>query len=332
MVWVGFALSGLAIATFVVLFDLGQVYASLLQVRLWVVPVAAAVFLASYAVRTWRWKLLLAPLGSFPFGVCRDVLLTGFMVNNLVPARAGELARALALWRVTGASRRGSLATVGIERLFDGILLIAMLSVIGLFFDVPAWARQLGRAMTLMLASLAGFAAWLAFHHRSLFWVIEKVLLFFLPARISRKVTGFMERFVGGTRSLRSPSLMLGVVLLTCTIWAMEVTVYTLMMRGFGIGVPPWAAAMALVVTNFGIAVPSGPAHVGVYEAALGGALIGLGVDKERALSYAIGMHLLLFVCITATGLLVMWRLGLSLGDLTGRRAPKHAESPRANP
>jgi uncharacterized protein (TIRG00374 family) len=327
LVWVGFALSSLAIATFLALFDFGQVYASLLQVRLWVLPVAAAVFLASYAVRTWRWKLLLAPLGNFPFGVCRDVLLTGFMVNNLVPARAGELARALALWRVTGASRRGSLATVGIERLFDGMVLIAILSVIGLFFDVPSWARQLGHAMTVMLACLAGLAGWLAFHHRSLFWAIEKVLLFFLPARISRKVTTFIERFVGGTRSLRSPGLMAGVLLLTCTVWAMEVTVYTLVMRGFGIALPPWAAAIALVATNFGIAVPSGPAHVGVYEAALGGALIGLGVDKERALSYAIGMHLLLFVCITTTGLLLMWRLGLRLGDLTGRHAAKNAKA-----
>lgn len=304
---------------FVALFDLGQVSRSLLRLKLGHLGLAAAVFLGSYMVRSLRWQLLLRPMGRFPFGQVRDVLLTGFMVNNLLPARAGELARALVLWKVAGASRRGALATVGIERLFDGIVLIGLLSLVGALFEVPPWTRKLGHVTTVMLVALAAFAAWLAYHHRSLLAAMKAVLRgLFVPLRARERVARFMERFVDGTGALRRPALLFGVLGLSLVIWAMEVVVYYTMMRGFGIALPVWVATLTLSVTNFGIAVPSAPGHVGVYEAACSGALIAVGVDKELALSYAIGVHLMLFVCITGSGLLTMWRMGLGLEQVTG--------------
>jgi uncharacterized membrane protein YbhN (UPF0104 family) len=109
---------------------------------------------------------------------------------------------------------------------------------------------------------------------------------------------------------------------LSVLVWSLEIGVYHAMMRGFGISVPLWVAALTLVVTNFGIAVPSAPGQLGVYEAACSGALMAVGVDKELALSYAIGQHLMMFICITGSGLVLMSRLGLRLGDVTGRAKP----------
>jgi len=317
LVWVGFALSGLALVTFVALFDVLWVWRSLLQLEVGHLLLAVALFLGSYMVRSLRWMLLLRPLGRYPFGQVRDVLLTGFMVNNLLPVRAGELARALVLWRVAGASRRGSLATVGVERLFDGMVLVGLLTLVGWLFDVPPWIGRAGRITTVVLAALGTVTIWLAHAHHSLLWVIER-LLFFLPGRARRRVMSFIERFVDGTAILRSPALTGAVLALSLVVWAMELTLYLVMMRGFGIAAPLWVAAITLVATNFGIAVPSAPGHLGVYEAACSGALIAVGVDKERALSYAIGLHLMMFVCITGSGLLLMWRLGLRLRDVTG--------------
>lgn len=319
LVWVGFLLSGGALVAFVSLFEAGQVWASLRQLELWVVPVAGAVFLSSYLVRALRWRLLLSPLGQLPYGQVRDVLLTGFMVNNILPARAGELARALVLWKVTGTGRRAALATIGVERLFDGMVLIGMLSLLGgAFAEVPDWATRMGHVTTAVLGALAAVSLWLAFHHRSLLRLVEAGL-FFLPRRWRERVTGFLARFVDGMQVLRRPRVLVLVLLLSAVVWSMEVVVYYLMMWGIGIELPPWAAMLALVVTNFGIAVPSAPGHVGVYEAACSGAVMALGVASELALSYAIAVHLLLFVCITGSGLLLMWRLGLRLGELTGR-------------
>lgn len=336
LVWVGFALSGLAIGTFVSLFDVREVYASLLELKLWIVPLAAVVFMTSYMVRSLRWQILLRPLGTFRFGQVRDVLLTAFMVNNLLPARLGELVRPLALWKVAGASRRASLATVGLERLFDGILLISMLSLMGWLFEVPPWARRLAQVTTAMIGGFTLFALWIAFHHRSLFALLERAL-FFVPAGARRRAITFLERFVDGTAALKSPALTLGVALTSVAVWSLEVCVYWTMQRAFSLDLPWWSAALAVVVTNFGIAAPSAPGYVGVFEAACSSALIGLGLNKERALSYAIGVHLMLYVCITGTGLFVMWRLGLRLGDVArqaresdGSAAPADATAERS--
>jgi uncharacterized protein (TIRG00374 family) len=324
IVWVGFAVSGLAIATLLVLFDVNRVYRSLLMVRWWAFPLAGAVFLSSYLVRTLRWKLILAPLGRLPFGKVRDVLLTGFMLNLLLPARTGELARALVLGKVTGTSRRAALASIGVERFFDIITLVSILAVLGFAFDVPPWARKLGLATTLLVVGLAAGLGWLAFHDRSFFKVLG-ASLFFLPASTREKTLGFFIRFVDGTRVLRNPRLLLAVSLLSPAIWALELVVYTIMMRGFNIPLPPWAAALALVVANFGIAVPSAFGYIGVFEAGCSGALIGLGLDKELALSYAVGLHILLFSLICASGLILMWRLGLRLSEVT-REVPGAGE------
>jgi len=315
VVWIGFALSGLAIITLALLFDPRQVYASLLQVQMWVLPLAAAFILTAFLLRALRWKLLLRPVADLPLHQVRDVLMTGFMVNNVLPARMGELARALVLWRVAGTSRRATLAAIGVERLFDVATLISILSVLGLAFAVPPWTRNLGRVTGVLLVGMTVGVIWLAYHHRSLFWLLDK-FLFFLPRARREASLGFMERFVDGTRSLRSPSLTLSVASLSLIIWGLEFLMYWLMLRGFSISLPAWSAALVLVVANFGIAVPSAPGYVGVFDAACSGALITLGLNRDLALSYAIGVHILLYVCVTGTGLILMWRLGIKLADL----------------
>jgi len=316
MVWVGFIISGVAVVTFAMLFDMGQVYRSLSRANGWAMALAGMIFLISYLVRGLRWKILLTPLARLPYGQVRDVLLTGFMVNCLFPARIGELARALVLGKVAGVSRRGALASVGVERVFDGLCLIGILSMLGFLFEVPPWTRRLGHITSVILVLILGVVVWLAFHHRSFFLVFDRAL-FFLPRRIRQRVTGFFERFVGGTKALRSPWLVVQTVILSMIIWGLEVVVYFTVMRGFDIDLPAWSAALALVITNFSIATPSAPGYVGLFEAGCSGAVIALGLDKELALSYAIGIHLLLFSIVVVSGLTTMFHLGLRFGDLT---------------
>ncbi len=318
LVWIGFILSGLAIGTFIALFDLGQVTSSLLGADPALLAVASLIFIFTYFIRGLRWQLLLTPLQRLPYRQVRDVLWTGFMLNCLLPARAGEIARPLVLWKVSGTSRRGGLATVGVERIFDGIVLVGLISLLAVLFEVPAWARHMGHITSVVLAAALVVSLWLAFHHDSFFAVGERVL-FFLPGPMRKKVLGFFERFVAGTRSLRNPSLVAGVAGITFTIWALEMVIYYTVMRAFGVELPFWAAGLCLAVTNFGIAVPSAPGYVGVFEAACSGAIIALGTSKELALSFAIGLHLMMFIWVVGPGLILMWRLGLSFRDVTGR-------------
>ena len=315
-VWIGFILSGLAMGTFIALFDLGEVSRSLLKADLRWMGLASVVFLVSFLARSLRWQLLISPMKKLPYGQVRDVLWTGFLVNSLLPARAGEIARPLILWKVAGTSRRGGLASVGVERIFDGLVLVSLISLLAYLFEVPAWARNMGHITTAVLVVALTVVVWLAFHHTSFFAMGERAL-FFLPDHWRKKVLGFFERFVEGTRSLRDPRLVVSVLAVTLTIWSLELVVYHSVLQAFGIQLPFWAAGLALTVTNFGIAAPSAPSAVGVFEAACSGAVIALGLDRELALAYAIGLHLMMFVWVVGVGLILMWRLGLTLKDVT---------------
>ena len=324
VVWIGFVISGLAVGIFFVKFDMGEVRTSLARADGWAMAFAALVFLASYLVRGLRWKLLLHPLKVLPWSRVRDVLMVGFMLNCTLPARAGEIARPLLLWKLCGTSRRGGLATVGVERIFDGFCLVGMLSAVALVFEVPSGIRDAGYVVTAVMTAGLAIVLWLAFHHTSAFAAADRAL-FFLPQHARERVLGFFERFVAGTGALRQPRLVLGVGLTTLCIWCMEVVVYLTVMRGFGIELPVWCSVIVMAAVNFSIAVPSAPAYIGVYEAGCGGAVVALSrllaypMTWEQALSYAIGLHLLVVAVIIGAGLVLMWRLGLSLGDLTSK-------------
>ena len=172
-VWIGFIISGLAIGLFIYKFDIGKVQRSLLVVRWWSLVLAGTIFFASYMVRGLRWKLLLEPLARLPFGQVRNVLMTGFMLNCLLPARAGEIARPLILWRVAGTSRRAGLATVGVERVFDGLCLVGLLALVGTLFQVPPTVRTSGYVVSALMGLALLVVLWLAFAPASLFRVFD---------------------------------------------------------------------------------------------------------------------------------------------------------------
>lgn len=321
-VWLGFLVSALALGTFIYLFDLTRIAATLARLELWVLLPGALGISLAFRLRSLRWMLLLRPVGRLPYGQVRDVLLTGFMINNVLPARAGELARALVLWKVAGTSRRATLTTVAMERLLDMAVLIGLLSALGMLFDVPDWARGLGTVTSALLCCITAGVAWMAFHHTSLFRLAEAVL-FFLPSRVRQGLLGFMSRFVDGTRALRDPRLTAGALLLSVAVWLTEAGVFLLVIHGMGLGLPVWSAAFVLVVSNFGIAAPSAPGHVGTFDAACSGALMALGVSGPEALTTALVIHVLLYSVVTGNGLWAMWRLELKLKDISdGTIAP----------
>ncbi len=318
----------MAAVMFVVLFDTSKVLASLARLEPWVMLAAAAGIVAAFRVRALRWMLLLRPVQALPYGQVRDVLLTGFMVNNVLPARAGEVARALVLWRIAGTSRRATLTTVAMERLVDVAMLVGILSLVGLVFEVPPWARGLGTLTSALLVCIAGAVAWMAFHHASLFRAVDAAL-FFVPAAARARLLGFMERFVDGTRALRDARLLAGVLACSVVVWAMEVGVYLLVMRGIGLELPAWSAAFVVVVANFGIAAPSAPGYVGTFDAACSAAVVALGGDATAAISFALALHVVFYVVVTGNGLWAMWRLELKLGDV-GRGRPGDSAGARA--
>src|SRR3990172_7884615 len=104
----------------------------------WIVPGVAVYFVAVW-IRAWRWHYLLGPIKKIPTRTMFPITVIGYMGNNVYPARAGEVLRAVILKRKEGVSISASLATIIVERIFDGVVMLAFV-----FVNLPELARLTG--------------------------------------------------------------------------------------------------------------------------------------------------------------------------------------------
>ena len=301
---------------------------------------AMLLWLAGYVARSVRWRTILtgSPVGS-QFNLF-GVLMIGFATNNLLPARLGELARAYLLRRRTGLRKTFVLASVFLERVFDGLALVALILLLSLLVKPPAWDREADIAANVRLIELiatvtfVGVAlaiAVLLLRHE----LATRIFVFLagaLPARLNRFATGAFAAFVNGLSSMRRPGVVLGTAILSVAVWAIEWGAYLVIASAFDLGLPTLqlaaACALLLVVVNLGIMLPAAPGYVGTFQFFAVSALAVWGVPREQALAVAIVAHLAQYVLVTGIGLAFFGREHISLRTVAAAsREPGDADA-----
>ncbi len=286
-----------------------------------VVAIAALFTLTGYVFRTARWGRLLRPAKSIPLSRLFPVLTVGFALNNLLPGRPGEFARAYGLGQRENISKTLGFATVVVERVADGIALLAFLLLAFVAFallrlELPAAAQTAG----ILSALLFGVA--LAGLFFLLFWPDLTLSLFervarYLPARLAARLGKMLQSFTVGLRSLQSPKDVAAIALLSLAVWTCESFSYFLMLNAFGIlSSPPLravAAVFMMVLINLGVLIPAAPGGLGPFEAAGVFALSALSVSGTAAAGVALSSHAVQYLLVTGLGLLFVWREGISL-------------------
>ena len=288
---------------------------------------AISLWLVGYVTRTLRWRTILAGAGGRADSVLElfGVLMIGFATNNLLPARLGELARAYMLRRRTGLRKTFVLASIFLERVFDGLALVTVIFLLSLLVKPPAWEREADIAANVQLIELVatvtfvGVAAAigvLLYRHElatRAFGFVARAL----PARLNRFAVGAFAAFVNGLSSMRRPGVVLGTALLSVAVWAIEWSAYVVIASAFDLGLPTpqlaAACALLLVVVNLGIMLPAAPGYVGTFQFFAVSALAVWGVPREPALAVAIVAHLAQYVLVTAVGLMFFGREHVSL-------------------
>src|SRR2546427_620826 len=282
-----------------------------------------------FPIRAIRWRLMLrdASGAPLPLGPLWHATAIGFMANNLLPVRAGELARAYAARQGAGVRFTTALASIAVERVFDGLTLVALFTLALLAPSFPRDATIGGvRLAGLARAGAALFAGVLVIGllvvHRPAPWIalLARVAQAVLPARLADRVTHLAEGLVAGLDVLKSPGRLLGVAAWSLVLWLVNAAAFSAGFPAFGLPVPPGAALGVQGVVGFGVAWPSSPAFVGGFEAAARGTLALYGVDATRAVSYAVAYHVGTFIPITLLGLASLSRMRLHLAEL--RSAP----------
>ena len=296
----------------------------------WLMLETIALATCTFPLRAIRWRLILRDTSGspLPLGSLWHATAIGFMANNLLPVRAGELARAYAARQALPVRFTTALASIAVERVFDGLLLVGLFTVALVVPSFPRDAMIGGvRLAGLATAGAAVFAGILLLAllvvHRPAAWIalLGRVAHAVLPARLADRVTHLAEGLVAGLDVLKRPGRFLGVVAWSLLLWLVNAASFAVCFRAFGLGVPAEGAFLLQGVIGFGVALPSSPGFVGVFEAATRGTLAIYGVDATRAVSYAVAYHIGTFFPITLLGLASLSRMRLHLAELRSAAA-----------
>lgn len=294
--------------------DLREVGSALLEANyLFVVP-ALLVTSCGYLLRAARWRVILLPSKEVSAGRVFPPLIIGFAVNNLLPARMGEFARAYLLGEKEEISKSLSFATVVVERVLDGLTLIFSLFLVSLLFALPGWGRKMGLFSLLFFGGALAFLFLLLYGREQTLRVVKRLAT---PLDLADRATQVADSFVEGVEALRRRHLIPSLVLLSTLVWSCETTSYLLLTLAFPISLSPLtrvvAAVFVMVVANLGVLIPSSPGYIGTFHFFAMSALAVFGAARETALSYAVVSHGMQYLLVTGLGLLFLWRENLSL-------------------
>lgn len=289
----------------------------------------AATFCATaiFALRALRWRAILEPVAAkIQLGALWRATAIGMMVNNVVPARAGEIARAYALTKEARVPFATALASLVVDRLFDAIvlLLLAALALLDPSLSsadsiagrpLSSFATGAGTIVVLMLLALYA----LVFFPNQLLRLFELFARRVSPA-VEARGRRALETFMRGLSVLRRPGRFAAVFGWTLAHWILNALGFWLSFRAVGITAPFSAALFLQAFIALGTAVPALPGFFGVFEYMSVQGLAVYGVGQQQAATWAIGYHLFSFIPITVIGAYHFTRLGVRLRDLQPRK------------
>ncbi len=292
----------------------------------WLFPAVAVLFVA-VIVRCLRWSILMKPLGDFSPWRLFPYAVIGYMANNLLPARAGEVVRAYVTGERENVSRVGVLGTVAVERLFDGCVLVIMLLISGALvgFDDSRLQAIAIVSSVIFLAALVAFYLLTKTEERAR-RVIHQCLRI-LPERLESRAEGIADALVLSLRSVHSARSMGAVAALTAIAWTIEAGSYAVLGQGFDLGVGFANYCLLLSAANLAIIVPTFFGGTGPFEWAAKLTLTGAGVGGSLAGAYSVVAHAVILVPTTILGLLILWSFGLSFRRLSEARVAIHEEA-----
>ncbi len=300
--------------------DYGRIREALSSFNYWYVFPALLLYLLGVWMRAYRWSVLLRPLARVTPNTIFPIIAVGFMANNVLPLRTGEVVRSYVLSKRIGVKKTSALATIAVERIFDGLtmlgFMLAAATVVSLTSELRhiAWIAFVlfaGVLIGLFLLTLGG----------SLRDRLLQIALGPLPTTVADRVERMAESFLSGLGVLRRKSDLAAVAGASVLAWLLEASMYFVIARGFGAEIRDvmhvGETLLTTGVANLATLVPSSPGYVGPFEYGVQIVVNGaLGVPKEIAISYAIVVHATLYFPITIWGAIEWWRQHLSLGQV----------------
>jgi hypothetical protein len=277
----------------------------------WLLAALSSVIISAL-LKALRWRALFVPR---PPGVSVWDLFTaivvGQMLNMALPMRAGDVGRAALIGR-PNLSRMTALATIAAEKWVDMAAAFALALGLLPFMVWPDWARSsLNVVGAIVLIGLMGLVG-AAFFRQPILTQVERVEQANLPAS-ARLGFDWARRAWQGLAALRTPGAAASVAGWTLLIWMTGALTNWLAAQALNLSGEAVMWAFVLLVLQVGVAVPSAPGRIGVFELLTLVALAPFGVQGEAALAYAVVLHVLVIGPIIIGGL-VLWPVVARVG------------------
>lgn len=309
-----------------------EVWGEVREANPWMMAGAVGLATFSFVLRAIRWQVLLEPRHSGSgFDARFGATCAGFAANNIFPARIGEFVRAYVLSTVARVPLGGSIGSLVVERVLDGLVVAFFLFATISLPDFP-----LGESATAVLVQrtaivgsilfLVGFALLRMAAQRPAgtvrLW--DRSIGRLVPHRYTGRIRGLVASVVQGLGALASTGVFLRALAWSVTVWICLAASIWLGLMAFNISAPGFTGAIFIqAMIAFAVAVPSTPGFFGVFEAA---ARLGLGVwdvPEAAIVSFATSYHILTFIPVTVLGLLYVRRIGLSWAEVSRRGEPE---------
>ncbi|MBI2781889.1 MAG: flippase-like domain-containing protein [Chloroflexi bacterium] len=302
-------------AVFVVLtisrVDLVEVGAAFGRVNFSTVLLAVPVVGLELLLRAIRWQRLLQPIA--PVALRRTVayLAIGYFANSMLPARLGDVARAFLAGQAFGISRLTVLGTIVVERLADGLFILAVVAILGL--TVAGGASLASTALWLGVLGIGGLAVLVV----ALAWVRRPV-----GGRIRTSVRSFVERLLRGVEGLRSPAVATSTAALTIAAFGAAVVMFAVIAGAANSGLTLAQSALVMGGLALSTSIPAGPSSIGTYEFVGLTILTSLGLAPEPALAIVVIVHLVATLPVALAGLIATWQFHFRFSEIAQDAEP----------
>lgn len=281
-----------------------QVWETVRHAKIALVLGVLAISSCGLFLRSYRWRVLLSAQQEVSIPLAFWATAAGYLGNNVLPARAGEVVRTLMISSRTGMSRTFVLTTALSERMVDAIALITISAGILLVVPIQAgWLMKAARPFAVL--GLSGVAAIVLLPLFEKFWfrILGRLPV---PERLRGTVGMILSHVLAGIRSFHDPARLARFLGLTAVIWMGDGILTVIGARSLGIAIGLPVALLLVAGLGLGSALPSTPGYVGIYQFVAVNILTPFGYTKTQAIAYILLFQALNYVMILFWGLLGM--------------------------
>lgn len=245
---------------------------------IWILP-AALCYGFAFFLRSCRWWWILSPIRRVRFWIVAPSLVFGFLMNSVLPARGGEVARAFAVARKGGLHVSSTLGSIMAERTMD---IFGLMTIMVIASRLLPWRKLPIVPILITLAALVAVMVGATI-------ILPRISVG--RSNFARKIMTFISQLGAGFSVVKRPSQVVGLIALSSTIWIFDAITGMTLSRAAGLNLTLSQAAAVNVGVAVGVMIPAAPGYVGTYEFFGKNILTMLGFATSPALTFIVFLH-----------------------------------------